>query len=92
MANTTLNSLLKDYEQKKYKAELLCEAKKSKFYDSNPKLAEINAKLGNVAISISKAVLQNNPELEHKLSLDADSLKKEKELLLKSIVVPERYF
>lgn len=45
MGNSTLNILLKDYEQKKYIADLKFEKEKKAFYDSNPKLAELNEKL-----------------------------------------------
>ena len=45
LSNSTLNALLKDYEKKKYYAELNFEREKAEFYASEPKLSEITAKL-----------------------------------------------
>lgn len=88
--NPTLSVLLKDYEQKRYKADLNHEKQKSDFYESNPKLAELNLKLGNIALDISKAVLNNNKDLEKKLREDFDKLKKQKNELMKTLEIPER--
>ena len=92
MNNATLNVLLKDYEQKRYKADLNYEKEKSAFYDSNPKLARLNLKLGNLALDISKAVLNKDSDLENKLRLDFNKLKEEKNNLLKTIKVPARSY
>ena len=90
MNNSTLNVLLKDYEQKRYKADLNYEKQKSAFYDSNPKLANLNLKLGNLALDISKAVLNQDTTLENKLRDDFSKLKTEKDELLKSLKIPAR--
>lgn len=90
MGNSTLNSLLKEYEQKKYIADLNFEKNKSKFYASHPELLQTKTKLGELALGISKAVLNSDVELENKLKAEFEALKKEKENLLKSIKIPER--
>ena len=92
MGNITLNNLLKDYEKKKYKADLNFEKEKTNFYNSNPELLEINSKLGKLALDISKAVLAKNNTLAEKLKLDFNNLKIEKENLLKSLDIPNRCF
>ena len=89
MSNLTLNTLLRDYEQKKYKAELDFEKEKSNFYAANPKLTELTNKLGKLALDASKAVLDGNTELAQKLRDDFDKLKQEKTDLLNSIDVPK---
>lgn len=88
--NSTLNVLLKDYEQKRYKADLNYEKQKSAFYDANPELANLNLKLGNLALDISKAVLNNDIDLEKKLRIDFDKLKSQKNTLLKTLEIPDR--
>lgn len=88
--NSTLNVLLKDYEQKRYKADLNYEKQKANFYDSNPKLAELNLKLGNLALDISKAVLNQDTTLENRLRDKFSKLKIEKNELLKSLKIPDR--
>ena len=88
--NSTLSILLKDYEQKRYKADLNYEKQKSDFYNSNPELAKLNLKLGNIALDISKAVLNNDLALEKKLREDFDKLKTEKNKLLDTLEIPKR--
>lgn len=92
LANPTLNSLLKDYEQKKYKADLNFEKDKLKFYNSNPKLSSINTKLGKLALDISKAILNNETSLADELKTDFNKLKLEKENLLKTLEIPKRRY
>ena len=57
MANEVLNSILKEYEQKKLKAELELEKRKEKLYQSIPRLGEIETELNNFAISKAKDIL-----------------------------------
>lgn len=90
LSNSTLNILLKDYEKKKYNADLKFEKDKAEFYSSNPKLSELNSKLGRLAIDISKAVLNNDTVLSDKLKQNFNKLKLEKENLLKTIEIPKR--
>lgn len=89
LSNSTLNNLLKDYEKKKYTAELNYEKDKSAFYTSHPELSEINDKLGKLALDISKAVLKMDSELADNLKKEFYKLKKKKEDILKSSDVPQ---
>lgn len=83
MANEILNSLLKEYEQKKLKAELDLEKRKDDLYNSIPRLKQIEDELNTFAISKAKEILRNGPQslkdLEYKIAV----LKKEKEDILK---------
>ena len=90
LSNSTLNALLKDYEQKKYNIELNFEKAKSSFYKSHPELEEIENTLGKLAIEISKAILIGNIDMENSLRIKFDELKKQKNNLLKSIKIPKR--
>lgn len=88
MSNSTLNTLLKEYETKKYIADLNFEKEKNSFYNSHPELAKINSELGALALDISKAVLNNDIDLSNKLREKFNSLKIKKENLMKSIKIP----
>ena len=83
MANEILNSLLKEYEQKKLKAELDLEKRKYDLYNRIPRLKQIENELNTFAISKAKEILRNGPQslkdLEYKIAI----LKKEKEDILK---------
>lgn len=83
MANEILNSLLKEYEQKKLKAELDLEKRKDYLYNRIPRLKQIENELNTFAISKAKEILRNGPQslkdLEYKIAI----LKKEKEDILK---------
>lgn len=90
MNNSTLTLLLRDYEQKKYKADLNFEKEKNNFYNSHPELTEIKTKLGKLALDISHAVLNGNTELEKKLKSEFDELTAKKNKLLSSLDIPKR--
>ena len=90
LSNSTLNNLLKEYETKKYIADLNFEKEKTSFYDSHPELAKINSELGKLAIDISKAVLNNDIDLSNELKAEFNNLKEKKEALMKSIKIPNR--
>ena len=66
------------------------EKNKSAFIDANPELANLNLKLGNLALDISKAVLNTDLDLEKKLRKDFDKLKLQKNALLKTLEIPDR--
>ncbi len=85
---STLNILLKEYEKKKFNAELNYESAKKSFYDSHPEIAILNEKINSTAIEISKAILNNNSKLAEKLKDDFETLKLEKSELLKNIDIP----
>lgn len=84
MANEILNSLLKEYEQKKLNAELDLDRRKQNLYKLIPRLEEIDKELNSFAINTAKSILNNSStsssvdNLKEKIA----NLKKEKELIL----------
>lgn len=88
MSNSTLNSLLKEYEKKKSIAEFNFENAKRKFYDSHKDLSDLNAMLNSVALDISKAILHNDLDLVTSLKEKFESLKIEKNKLLENLSIP----
>lgn len=88
MSNSTLNTLLKEYEKKKFNADMNFEKAKDEFYSLHPDLLEINNKLNSTALDISKSILNNDTENANKLKKEFDNLKLKKEQLLKQIEIP----
>ena len=83
-----LNSLLKEYEQKKIFAELDLEKRKQNLYKLIPRLEEIDTEINNFAIKTAKNILSNNSsnsvnDLKNKI----EKLKEEK----KSILLENNY-
>lgn len=84
MSNEVLNSLLKEYEQKKLNAELDLDRRKQNLYKLIPRLEEIDNELNNFAINTAKNILNNssNSSTVENLKQRISDLKKEKELIL----------
>lgn len=84
MANTTLKDLLKEYEQKKLKAELDFENKKISIYSKVPKLKELDDTINSYALKEMKSMLIGNSSNQNLdfFKQQINSLKKEKEKLL----------
>lgn len=84
MSNEILNSLLKEYEQKKLNAELDLDRRKQNLYKLIPRLEEIDNELNNFAINTAKNILNNssNSSTIDDLKQKITNLKKEKELIL----------
>ena len=84
MSNTTLNSLLKEYEQKKLNAELDLEKRKQNLYKLIPRLEQIDTKLSTLGINTAKNILNNISKSDSvdNLKLKIINLKKEKESIL----------
>ena len=84
MANEILNSLLKEYEQKKINAELDLDKRKETLYKLIPRLEEIDNQLNNYAINTAKNILNksNNEQDLENLKNKIANLKKEKESIL----------
>ena len=57
MSNEVLNSLLKEYEQKKLNAELDLDRRKNNLYKLIPRLEEIDNELNNFAINNTNALI-----------------------------------
>lgn len=83
MANDVLNSLLKEYQQKKLSAEQQADIRKQKYYDLFPRLQEIDHELNFSAISTAKAILSSdNSSAISQLNERINTLKQEKESIL----------
>ena len=59
MSNEVLNSLLKEYEQKKLNAELDLEKRKQNLYKLIPRLEQIDTELSTLGINTAKNILNN---------------------------------
>ena len=84
MANEALNSLLKEYEQKKLNAELDLERRKETLYKLIPRLEQIDSELSSAAFNTAKNILNNVSDTNSvdNLKLKIENLKKEKEAIL----------
>lgn len=91
MSNEVLNSLLKEYEQKKLQAELDLEKRKEELYEKIPKLQEIENKLNNFAINTAKNILLNSNSSMEPLEKQIEKLKYEKARILKEANLPDNY-
>lgn len=91
MSNEVLNSLLKEYEQKKLNAELDLEKRKEELYQKIPKLQEIEDELNNFAISTAKNILLKQESSLDQLNQKAEKLKYEKACILQSANLPSNY-
>lgn len=88
MSNQTLNTLLKEYEKKKFKADLAFENARNNFYKLHPDIAKINSELNKTALDISKAILNKDENTIKNLKKYFNDLKFKKEKLLENIHVP----
>lgn len=91
MSNEILNSLLKEYEQKKLLAELDLEKRKNMLYQQAPKLKQIQDELNHFAIKTAKNILKNNDLSINELESKVLQLKKEKTQILKELNLPSDY-
>ena len=91
MANEVLNSLLREYEQKKLRAELDSEQRKEELYKKYPKLQEIEKELNDFAIKTSKNILLNNKFSLSDLNKKIEELKQKKEEVFKMANLPNDY-
>lgn len=91
MSNEILNSLLKEYEQKKLLAELDLEKRKNMLYQQAPKLKQIEDELNHFAIKTAKNILKSNDLSINELESKVLQLKKEKTQILKELNLPSDY-
>ena len=82
MSNEILNSLLKEYEQKKLKAELDLEKKKEALYQKLPELERIENELNHYAIQTAKNILNNETHSLEDLKQKIEVLKYRKSCIL----------
>ena len=79
MANEILNTLLKEYEQKKVREEIAAEERKQALYKKIPRLQKIEDEINTYALSTTKNILNKNYTAISSFSDKLQSLKKEKE-------------
>ena len=91
MSNEVLNSLLKEYEQKKLKADLDLENRKENLYNHVPRLKQIEDNLNHFAIETAKNILKNSNSSIDELQKRVDILKKEKAEILSELNLSPDY-
>ncbi|MCI8383645.1 MAG: hypothetical protein HFJ33_02075 [Clostridia bacterium] len=91
MSNEVLHSLLKEYEQKKLKAELDLEKRKKELYEKMPKLQQIEDELNSFAILTAKNILLHNMASIAELKEKSEKLKYEKACILHDAHLPNNY-
>lgn len=94
MSNSTLKSLLKEYEQRRISAISDLDRRKEKLYSSNSRLAEIDSELNNYAINTAKSILSNanNSYSIDNLKSKINDLKKEKIDILNRLNINDDFF
>lgn len=91
MSNEVLNSILKEYEQKKLNAELDLEKRKKSLYEQVPRLEKIEDDLNNYAIMTAKNILNNLDYSISELQKKINTLKLEKSEILNELNLPSDY-
>ena len=96
MEKTELKSILKEYEEKRFKKELDLQRKKQNIYTKCPRLQEIESTLNTLAISTIKSIATSDKnthaEKVQTLSQKIELLKQEKKELLTSLNLSEEDF
>ncbi len=91
MANEILSTLLLEYEQKKRKAELDLEKRKTDLYAKFPELQEIENQLNNDAINTVKSILKGSSASLDSLNQNVIELKNRKTKILKENNIPDDF-
>lgn len=94
MNNSTLKTLLKEYDQKRIAALLDLDKRKEQLYASNKRLEEIDSKLNTYAINTAKSILStvNSTDYVSDLKNKIADLKKEKQSILKDLNIDDSFF
>lgn len=96
MEKTELKSILKEYEEKRFKKELDLQRKKQDIYTKCPRLQEIESTLNTLAISTIKSIATSDKNTHAEkvqiLSQKIELLKQEKKELLTSLNLSEEDF
>ena len=88
MNNSTLKSLLIEYDKKRINAENIARKEKENLYAEFPELGEIDKKLSSLAFSSMIELTKNNDKkIIDNLSSNIEALKKKKEKSNKRAVV-----
>ena len=91
MFNELLPTLLKEYEQKKLKAEIDLDKRKEELYSKIPELKEIEDEINSSAISKAKEILLNNSKSIDSFKQKVSDLKLKKEQILRENGINESY-
>lgn len=83
MDNSTLKSLLQEYEQKRLNANLNLEKRKKELYEKYPRLAEIENKINLLSIKKIKDILSSNKDDIKNIEQSIKELQDEKQRILK---------
>lgn len=84
MDNVILQSLLKQYEQKRFLHEKERDMRKFEIYKLLPDIQKIDIELANTSILTAKSILSSNKNQIKLLKIQIEKLKKEKEQILKN--------
>lgn len=91
MSNEILNLLLKEYEQKKLKAEMDLTLRKKELYKEVPRLQEIEDELNKYAIYTAKNILNNSSYSLNPLTQKIETLRCEKNKILHNLNLDTNY-
>jgi len=89
MNNDVLNSLLREYDKKRMKAELDLEKRKDSLYKLIPELQKIETEINSYSINNAKNILNNIKSDNYYTKIE--SLKSEKKRILEINNIPENY-
>ena len=94
MNDSTLKKLLKEYDKKRQLAFLDLDKRKQELFSSNKRLEEIDNEINSYSIQIAKNILSspNDTTFLENLRNKIDTLKKEKNMLLKSLNIDDNFF
>ena len=94
MANSDIDYLLTEYEQKRRNAERDLEDRKEKLYQKNPRLKQIEEEVNKISINKTKSILINRltEKLKVEYEKEIENLKKEKEGILKAQHIDDSFF
>ncbi len=91
MSNEVLHTFLKEYEQKKLKAEIDLEKRKESLYQKIPRLEQIEDELNRFAILTAKNILLHGDFSLEDLNKKVEKLKYEKTCILHDAALPSDY-
>lgn len=91
MSNEILNTLLKEYEQKRNHAEINALKRKEKLYKEFPRLQEIEDELNLFAITTARNILNKKDSSTEELHKKIISLKNEKNYILLTANISEEF-
>lgn len=92
MQNLVLKDFLREYEQKRLKAQYELEKRRNQLYKECPRLQNIEEDLNKCSVLLAKNILLSNNSANKDLQNRLSSLKKEKRELLKKLNIKETFF